>query len=105
MGIPDSAAFTNAVLDFAKNLREDYPKAGIVLLTGPMMFGEPLETCKRYLDAAAGQFKSSLDTNIYRFDFEPQGSLGTGGSGHPNRAQAEKDAKSLAAWIQQTFHW
>ena len=104
-GTPDSAAFTNAVFDFAKELRSDYPEASIVLLSGPMLDSESLETCRRFLDGAAGMFKDSLDKNIYRFDFEQQGELGTGGNGHPNRAQALKDGESLASWVKETFNW
>ena len=104
-GIPDSAAFTQAVYDFTAGLRAKYPSAAIVLLNGPMMSGESMTTCRRYLDAVTDQLKAAIDKNIYRFDFEPQGALGFGGGYHPNKAQGRKDGESLAAWIQKTFHW
>lgn len=102
---PDSSSFVNAVIDFVKQLRGYYPNTSITLLDGPMMEGEEMMTCRRFLDAAQQAFTASGDKNVYRFSFEPQGELGYGIANHPNRAQGQKDAVRLAEWVFKTFEW
>ena len=104
-GVPDSTAFSDAVFDFIAKLRAKYPTSAITLLNGPMMSGESMQTCRRFLDAIAERFRRDVDENIFRFDFDPHGSLGYGIGYHPNKAQGLKDAQSLATWVKQTFRW
>lgn len=104
-GVPDSTAFSDTVFDFIAKLRAKYPTSAITLLNGPMMSGESMQTCRRFLDAIAERFRRDVDENIFRFDFDPHGSLGYGIGYHPNKAQGLKDAQSLATWVKQTFRW
>lgn len=104
-GIPDSATFVNGVINFVKQIRVNYPQAGITMLDGPMLVGESIKTCRKYLDAALEFFHQSGDMNVYRFTFETQGALGYGVANHPNVAQGLKDGTSLAEWVKKQFHW
>lgn len=81
--------------DFLHHLREIYPSAKIVLLTGSMMSGKPLEDVKGALDRLAAE-----DENIYRFDMSPQtGEFGYGGDYHPSRRQAQLMAAELIPYL------
>lgn len=105
LGIPDSSDFVNAVIHFTKQLREYYPKAHITLLDGPMMTGEPLAYCRKYLNAAQEALDLDGDKNVHRFSFDTQGELGYAIGNHPNVAQGQKDGTSLAEWVKKQFHW
>lgn len=81
--------------DFLKHLRDVYPSTKIVLLTGSMMNGKPLEDVKGVLDRLAAE-----GSGIYRFDMSPQtGELGYGANYHPSRRQARKMAEELTGYL------
>lgn len=105
MGIPDSSKFVKGTVNFLKKLREFHPLASIILLTGPMMNGDKLKVCKRFLDVSVKTFKETSDKNVYRFDLGTQGTLGYGAENHPNRAQSLINALALADWVKETFNW
>lgn len=91
---------------FVKHLRTTYPKAQIVLLTGPLMNGKPLEIVKIALDKIADEHHRQGDTKVYRFDFSPQtGSLAIGASWHPSLRQHMKMASELTPFIQKITGW
>lgn len=80
---------------FADHLREVYPDAKIVLLSGCMLNGKELELVKQQLDSVAlGR------ENFFRFDMTPQdGSLGYGADYHPSSAQAKRMAEELTPFL------
>lgn len=133
MGIPDSAAFTNAVLSLIQKIRAHYPKTPIVLMEGPVLSDNhppvsdevratlpadyvqeaehgytfrSLTICRRFLDSVRDHLKASGDSQIYRFTIPPQdGTYGYGADWHPSSEQAAHDGKLLANWISKTFKW
>lgn len=80
---------------FLKHLREVYPETKIVLLTGSMMNGKPLDDVKGVLDRLAVE-----NDGVYRFDMSPQtGDLGYGADYHPSSRQSQKMADELTAYL------
>lgn len=93
----DITLFEAAYDGFLTHLREVYPSAKIVLLTGSMLQGQPLEDVKGALDRLAGRHEGT-----YRFDMSPQtGDLGIGADGHPSARQHRKMADELTAYLRQ----
>lgn len=91
----DITLFEAKYRDFLRHLREVYPSAKIVLLTGSMMSGQPLDDVKGALDRLAAD-----DPNFYRFDMSPQtGDLGYGADYHPSSRQAQKMGDELTAYL------
>lgn len=102
----DYALLENAYRRFIAYLRDTYPQAKIVLLTGSMMNGRALEDAKRALDTVAAERRQAGDTEIYRFDFSPQtGDLGYGASWHPSMRQQQKMANELTAYLKELMQW
>jgi len=96
----------NAYRNFVAHLRNTYPQAKIVLLTGPMMNGKALEDVKRALDTVAEERKQAGDTKVYRFDLSPQtGELGYGASWHPSMRQQQKAANELTTYLKVLMGW
>ena len=96
----------NAYHNFVAHLRNTYPQAKIVLLTGPMMNGKALEDVKRALDTVAAERKQAGDTQVYRFDLSPQtGELGYGASWHPSMRQQQKSANELTTYLKVLMGW
>jgi len=96
----DIALFEEAYDRFLSHLREVYPDAKIVMLTGPMLQGKPLEDVKGALDRLALKHDGT-----YRFDMSPQtGDLGMGADGHPSARQHRKMADELTAYIQSIIN-
>ena len=93
----DVALFEDAYGRFVDTVREYYPNAKIVMLTGSMLNGKPLEDAKIALDnVAKGR------GNVYRFDMTPQdGTLGYGADYHPSAAQSQKMAEELTTYLKQ----
>ena len=92
----DIDRFEAAYSKFVAHLRDLYPDAKIVLLTGSMMSGKPLADVKGVLDKIA-----AANEGVYRFDMSPQtGELGYGADYHPSRRQARKMASELTAYLQ-----
>lgn len=82
---------------FLTHLREVYPEAKIVLLTGVMLNGKPLEDVKGALDRLAARHEGT-----YRFDMSPQtGDLGYGADFHPSAAQHERMAEELTGYLKK----
>ncbi|MEM7656007.1 MAG: SGNH/GDSL hydrolase family protein [Bacteroidota bacterium] len=100
-GTPDKQGVMNAYRNFLQNLRHHNASSQIVLLTGSMMRGEPLDILKSWLDELQAEFSQRGDGQIHRFDLSPQGELGYGCQWHPTEAQHEKNGQELAAFISQ----
>lgn len=81
--------------EFVDHLREVYPNAKIVLLSGSMLNGKELGLVKESLDSVA-----SGRQGVYRFDMTPQdGSLGYGADYHPSATQARRMASELTPFL------
>ena len=93
----DITLFEKAYRQFLEHLHLLQPQAKIVLLTGPMLHGKPLEDVSAVLDRLA-----EGKDYIYRFDMSEQtGELGYGADYHPSRAQAVKNAAELTAFLKK----
>lgn len=93
----DITLFEEAYKKFLAHLHLLQPQAKIVLLTGPMLHGKPLEDVTAVLDSLA-----EGKDYVYRFDMSEQtGELGYGADYHPSRAQAAKNAAELTAFLKK----
>lgn len=93
----DITLFEEAYKKFLAHLHLLQPQAKIVLLTGPMLHGKPLEDVTAVLDSLA-----EGKDYVYRFDMSEQtGELGYGADYHPSRAQAAKNAIELTAFLKK----
>lgn len=91
---------------FIARLRDTYPQAKIVLLTGPMMTGRALKDVKRALDTITAERRQAGDAEVYRFDLSPQtGALGYGAGWHPSMRQQQKTANELTAYLKVLMGW
>ena len=104
-GKNDSTQFVNATVDFVRKIRSYHPEAKVVLLDGPMLTGDYMVRCRRYLDVAKSVLEKEGVSGLYRFSFEPKGESSTGVYFHPNKKEALEDAESLSAWIRSEFGW
>lgn len=87
-------------------VRNHYPKADIILLTGCMLKGKALLSAQQALDATLAYAHQQGDTRVHRFDFTPHdGSLGYGADWHPSMQQHEKMANELTGYIRQLMQW
>jgi len=109
LNAPDSAGFVNSAVKFAKQIREKYPNAKIIITDGPMLNdfwpeGVPsLTICRKFLDAAKNEL-AKQGILVHRFSFSPQdGSLGYGADWHPSKRQAEKNGKELAEFVRLRY--
>ena len=91
----DINLYKKAYRKFILHLHEVQPQAKIVMLTGPMLWGEYLKEQIRVLDELQKEFtEQGLAT--YRFDMTLQdGTFGYGGSWHPSARQHEIMAGEL----------
>lgn len=93
----DITLFEEAYKKFLAHLHLLQPQAKIVLLTGPMLHGKPLEDVTAVLDSLA-----EGKDYVYHFDMSEQtGELGYGADYHPSRAQAAKNAAELTAFLKK----
>ena len=91
----DISLFEARYREFLHHLRDLYPQARIVLLTGSMLGGDALDDVRQTLDRLAAE-----DDGFYRFDMSPQtGELGYGADYHPSRGQAERMADELTQFL------
>ena len=67
----DTDRLYNAYLAFHKTVRNNYPKAKIVWLTGCMLHGESLSLVKNTLDRLSDTLHKAGDLEVYRFDMTP----------------------------------
>ena len=99
---------------FLALVRNKYPQAKIVLLTGTMLGekqnAEQQEVLNRICrdvnkKGTDGKTKQG-DKEVYRFDMTPQtGSLGYGASWHPSKLQHEKMAAELLPFLKNLMKW
>lgn len=101
----DSAHFVNAAIDFVLHIRSCHPKAKIVILDGPMLLGDYMVKCRRFLDVVKKTLEKKGEKGLYRFSFEPRVTLTQGVYFHPNKEEAAEDAESLSAWMRSKFGW
>ena len=102
----DFGLLTDGYRKFVSHLRDIYPKAKIVLLSGSMLSGKPLDDVKRAMDAVVSERKQAGDSEVYRFDMSPQtGSLGYGANWHPSMRQQQKMANELTAYLKDLMNW
>lgn len=102
----DMDLLTEGYRSFVKKLRVVYPHSKLVLLTGSMMNGKPLEDVKKAMDTVVGEMNSLGDKEVYRFDMSPQtGSLGIGANYHPSMRQHQKMASELTAFLRKLMKW
>ena len=116
---------------FLKTVRSKYPKAKIVLLTGPMLSEKESSEQRAVLDRICADANkngftltdtSSInkkekvkktkkaqkqgDNDVYRFDFTFQtGELGYGASWHPSKLQHQKMAGELLPFLRKLMNW
>ena len=92
--------------NFLKTIRNNYPKAKIVLLTGTMRVGQRLADMKTAQKRAIESAKQRGDNEIYRLDFTPaDGSLGYGQYKHPSAAQHQQMARELVPFLRNIMNW
>lgn len=102
----DYGLLTDAYRKFARRLREVYPQAKIVLLSGVMLNGKQLDDVKRAMNTVTDEMRAGGDMNVYRFDLSPQtGSLGYGANWHPSMRQHKKMARELTAYLRKLMDW
>lgn len=91
---------------FLKTVRSHYPKAKIVLCTGPMLGEKESSEQRKVLDAICRDTNKAGDTEVYRFDFSFQtGDLMYGASWHPSYWQQQKMAAELIAFVRPLMKW
>lgn len=91
---------------FLTTVRNKYPTAKIVLITGPMLGEKENSIQQKILDRIHSDFQKNGDKEIYRFDFTPQtGALGYGASWHPSLQQHQRMASELTPYLQDLMNW
>lgn len=100
----DAALYEKAYLGLVRHVRNCYPQAFIVLMSGPMLPTETNAIVKKALDNIKKALTKKGDKRICRFDFTPQdGSLGYGADFHPSKAQHQKMAEELTKFLQENI--
>lgn len=102
-GIQDSTAFCKAYVNFAKSLRNYYPKAKLVFLTSPMASKELKTALVKYITAVKAHLNKAGDQNIGMYVFSKQANKGCGG--HPSLAEHQEIATELSAYLKKTMKW
>lgn len=91
---------------FFQTVRQQYPTAKIVIMTGPMRSGKRLADQKSAIDRAFKELCDAGDKNLYRFDFAPDdGKLGYGTGHHPSVARHKQMADVLTPYLQKLMNW
>ncbi len=102
----DISLYEKAYRNFLATVRSRYPKAKIVLLTGPMLGEKDNNAEKDALNKICRDFNKKGDKNVYRFDFSFQtGDLGYGASWHPSLKQHRKMAAELTPFLRKLMAW
>lgn len=92
----DINLYKAAYRKFILHLHDVQPQAKIVMLTGPMLWGDALKEQIRVLDELQSEFSAQQGLATYRFDMTLQdGTFGYGGSWHPSARQHEIMAGEL----------
>ena len=101
-----NSKLADAFKRFVRTLRNHYPHAKIVLLTGTMISGQRLADVKAAQQAAVDDARSRGDREVYRFDFDPaDGTYGYGTHRHPSARQHAHMADQLIPFIQRITGW
>lgn len=100
-GPPDQAAFTKAYMQFIQNLRRQYPRTVIVLLSSPMLSGSAGTTHMAYLDNIVGELQKGGLSHLHRCNLSIQGPFGYGCNYHPNQPQQELNGRELISFLLQ----
>ncbi len=102
----DIRLYEKAYRGFLKTVRQHYPNAKIVLLTGPMLGEKEASQQRKVLNAIKDDYNKAGDKDIYRFDFSFQtGDLMYGASWHPSYWQHQKMAGELIAFLRPLMGW
>ncbi len=102
----DKELLTDAYRKFIKKLRNIYPDAKLVLLSGSMLTGKSLQDVRNAMDKVVAEMNSDGDKEVYRFEMSPQtGSLGMGADYHPSMRQHQKMASELTEYLRKLMNW
>ncbi len=102
-GLFDEAIFADSCRSLLEKLRNHYPDARIVYLTGPMMNSA---NTKKVTDAVQGIFHELNDPKLSLFQMSIQtGEFGFGGDYHPTVAQHWKNALELVNYLKGITGW
>ena len=102
----DPVRLKAAYVRFGQRLRQLYPTAKIVWLSGCMLSGEPMRLVERTLDEVTAEANAAGDKEVYRFTFSPQnGDLGYGADSHPSIGQQRRMADELIPFLRQLMGW
>ena len=100
----DAALYEKSYLGLVRHVRNCYPQAFIVLMSGPMLQEKTNAIVKKTLDNIKKTLNKKGDKRILRFDFTPQdGSLGYGADYHPSKAQHQKMAEELTKFLKENI--
>ena len=95
-----------AYASFLQKLRDRYPEAKIVMMSGCMLSGQRMKDVADAQDAVVAAANRRGDKQVFRFTFTPQdGSLGYGASYHPSMQQQEKMANELTPFLRELMGW
>lgn len=96
----DVKLYEQSYREFLVEVRNVYPNAKIVLLTGPMLDDKENNIEKAILDKLQKERVKKGDKQVYRFDFTHHtGSLGYGADSHPSKQQHLFMAKELYPFL------
>ncbi len=102
----DPKLLKQGYVNLVKQVRDHYPKAKIVLLSGSMMGDDALILAKKTMDEVMNEAHKKGDKEIYRFDMSFQtGDLGYGADWHPSVAQHQKMASELIPFLKNLMNW
>lgn len=102
----DPKLLKQGYVNLVKQVRDHYPKAKIVLLSGSMMGDDALILAKKTMDEVMNEAHKKGDKEIYRFDMSFQtGDLGYGADWHPSVAQHQKMASELIPFLKKLMNW
>lgn len=102
----DATLYENAYMKFINKVRSVYPKAKIVLVSGPMLDDKENNIEKGVLDRLCKECRKKGDKQVFRFDFSHHtGELGYGADWHPSLRQHQKMASELIPFIRQITGW
>lgn len=100
----DASLYKKAYAKFLDKVRSVYPKAKIVLLSGPMLDDKENNIEKSVLDQLQKERRKKGDRQVYRFDFTHHtGALGYGADWHPSLRQQQFMADELTPFLQKLF--
>jgi lysophospholipase L1-like esterase len=102
-GIQDSGVFCNNYVNFIKQIRNEYSKAGIVCITSPMADERLVVVMKRYLTAIVNKANADGDKNVSGFFFSKR--FHNGCDSHPDLAEHQEIASELTAYLKKLKGW